>query len=186
MHHILINVGVNDTDRKNGKDVFNEMENIITLIKSKWPNVKIILCELTPRNDSNDIHVLECNKLLQTYSINDENIFLADHSNLRENSYSRLKDRKHVSKPKIGDFVINIKKALCAAYGKQYIGRISSDNRTDDNNIINQDSVTDRLMNFANYNNSSPQYMESNNYSKNQQFSAHKNYFMPNIVSTLV
>ena len=59
LHHILINIGVNDTDTKSGVDVFEEIKDNIGLIKRKYPDIKIILCELTPRKDERDVHVIE-------------------------------------------------------------------------------------------------------------------------------
>ena len=68
---------------------------------------------------------MTCNRLINEFAARDMNIFVADNSNLRENSYASLSDNKHVRKNKIGIFVVNIKTALCAAYGKQYHGRSS-------------------------------------------------------------
>ena len=94
------------------------------------------MCEITPRNDSRDGEVIECNRLIHDFVECDENIFLARHSNLRENNYVMLHDVKHVSKHKMGPFVINVKRALYAAHGKQYIGR-----RRDANNIENIENM---------------------------------------------
>ena len=69
-----------------------------------------------------------------------------------------LKDKKHVSEYKIGEFVINIKKALYAAYGKQYVDRRNNDVRPVDNqnpSNLNMhsnkiDSINSRLMAISN------------------------------------
>lgn len=129
LNHILINIGVNDIDTKSGVEVFTEIKQNIDLLRTKYPYIKIILCEVTPRKDDRDYHVIECNRLIHELALEDRSIIIADHTNLRENSYNMLKDIKHVSEYRIGAFVINIKKALCAAYGKIYIGRRHIDNR---------------------------------------------------------
>ena len=88
------------------------------------------MCEVTPRDDIRDVHVIQCNKLLHEFASHDEQIFIADHSNLRVNSYAMLKDTKHVSEYKIGTFAVNIKTALCAAYGKNIYGKKSEQANT--------------------------------------------------------
>ena len=123
LHHILINVGVNDIDTKTGTEVFYELRDVIDLVKRKCPRIKIVLAEITPRDDARYIYVLECNKLIHELSALDMNIFVADHTNLRENSYEFLADVKHVRREKVCTFATNLKRALCAAYGKQYVGR---------------------------------------------------------------
>ena len=153
LNHILINIGCNDIDKKSGEEVFLEIQENVKLLRTKYPNIKIILCEVTPRKDERDQQVMECNRLIHEYASKDENIFIADHSNLRENSYAMLKDTKHVSEYKIGMFVVNIKKALCAAYGKPYIGRrrneeYSTNNAYGQNFNPNRD-INSRLMDIA-------------------------------------
>ena len=63
-NYILINTGLNDIDTKSGIQVFSEIKKTINLIKTKYPNTKIIMCEVTPRDDIRDVHVIECNKLV--------------------------------------------------------------------------------------------------------------------------
>ena len=157
LHYILIQVGVNDLDRNNAPEVFNDLRNNIQFIKHKYPDIKIILCEITPRNDSRDGEVLECNRLIHDFVECDDNIFLANHSNLRENNYAMLHDVKHVSKRKMGTYVVNIKRALYAAHGKEYIGRRDANNIMQNSNVYNNRSITGttmsvipRLWNIAN------------------------------------
>ena len=158
LHHILINVGVNDIDRGNAEQVFNDIKKNVALIKSKYPGIKIVLCELTPRRDQKDNQVIECNRLINEYALSEDNIFVANHSNLRAGNY--LEDNKHVAKRHINVFAVNLKKALCAAYGKVYTGRVQSKPEI---RTIRPDSfgsrgnqhasIQTRLMNLANQNN---------------------------------
>ena len=90
LKYILINIGCNDIDKKSGEEVFLEIQENINLLRTKYPNIKIILCEVTPRKDERDQQVVECNRLIHEYASKDENMFIADHSNLRENSYAML------------------------------------------------------------------------------------------------
>ena len=145
---------------KSGFQVFNEVKEVISSINSKFPNAKIILCEVTPKKDERDQHVIECNRLINEFS-REENIFIANHSNLRDNKYAMLIDNKHVSEYKMSTFAVNMKKALCAAYGKQYLGRQrnnslnnSSNNQRieirNSNGYSNRKHVQTRLMALAN------------------------------------
>ena len=54
LKYILLNVGVNDLDTTDFAIVFQELENIIETIRCKYPNIKIIISEITPRNDARD------------------------------------------------------------------------------------------------------------------------------------
>ena len=51
---VCIHVGVNDTDKKSGQEVFSAINNIVSMIQELSPNIKIVLSELTPRNDERD------------------------------------------------------------------------------------------------------------------------------------
>ena len=83
----------------------------------KFPEIKIILAESTPRKDEKDAEVDVCNQLLRDYALSDDQVFLASHENLRANKNDFLVDNKHISRKKIGVFVVNLKRALCQAYG---------------------------------------------------------------------
>ena len=94
-----------------------EINNAIETLKTKYPGIKIILCELTPRKDDRDTAVIECNKLISTLCAEDETLFLVEHNNLRDENYSKLYDTKHIHKRVIPLFASNIKRALRKAYG---------------------------------------------------------------------
>ena len=109
-------MGVNDLDTKDFAVVFQELENIIETIRCKYPNIKIIISESTPRNDARDIHVKHYNKLLSDYNNNNQDIYIANHKKLRDPTWSMFEDSTHIRKIKIPKFAANIIKALKQAY----------------------------------------------------------------------
>ena len=123
LKYFLINVGVNDIDRMSGNDVYAEIVKNIDALKEKFPNIKIILAELTPRKDDKDAEVDICNKLINELARLDENIFVASHDTLRGDKNKFLADNKHISRKTIGVFVVNLKRALCQAHGIPYLTR---------------------------------------------------------------
>ena len=58
LKHVLINAGVNDIDTKSGMQVFQEMEVTVEQLSMKYPGIKIIFSEITPRNDKRDNEVI--------------------------------------------------------------------------------------------------------------------------------
>ncbi len=110
-------MGVNDIDEESGVDVAFRIRELLNATHCLYPNVKITLNEITPRNDSRDEQVIECNKELQSYDRENLHIFLAKQSNLRDNTYSFFHDEKHVKKNKIGRYASNLKSTLRKAYG---------------------------------------------------------------------
>ena len=123
LKYFLINVGVNDIDRMSGNDVYAEIVKNIDALKEKFPNIKIILAELTPRKDDKDAEVDICNKLINELAQLDENVFVASHDTLRGDKNKFLADNKHISRKTIGVFVVNLKRALCQAHGIPYLTR---------------------------------------------------------------
>ena len=59
LNYILINIGVNDIETKSGEEVLEEIKGNINLLKSKYPNIKIILCEITPMNDIRACNIMQ-------------------------------------------------------------------------------------------------------------------------------
>ena len=57
--HALINVGVTDIDSKNGTLVYHELKDIVEMLMAKYPGIKIICSEITPRKDRRDTEVLQ-------------------------------------------------------------------------------------------------------------------------------
>ena len=115
--YILIAVGVNDLDETDGSELADKFGSLIGSIHESYPDVKIILNEVTPRNDNRDEHVIKCNTKLQVYTTRHDHIFLSRQSNLRDDSYSFFHDNKHIKQSKIPRYASNMKIALRQAYG---------------------------------------------------------------------
>ena len=106
LHHILISMGVNDLDEGSGIQLFNTFSRLINQLKTRYPGIKIIMCEITPpppppRDDERDEEVLKCNRMMNSYVSSQENIYVAYHSNLRDETFSLFRDNKHIKESKI-------------------------------------------------------------------------------------
>ncbi len=117
LQYVLVSVGTNDTDDEDGLSVARRLLDLVNVIKQKHPGTKIILNEVTPRKGPRDKEVIDCNKVLIDDVANDDRVFLAKQSNLRDSAYTFLFDEKHIKSSKIGRYVNNIKIALRKAYG---------------------------------------------------------------------
>ena len=131
VEYFLISVGTNDTDTKDPETIRNEYESIINLLQEKYPGIKIIVSEVTPRKYNKDNEVVILNKLLGDMCKHNDSLFLVDHSNFRnDTTYSYMFDDKHIHKRAIWQFAGNIKRALRKAYGlpePQRDGNVSRD-----------------------------------------------------------
>ena len=87
------------------------------MLMAKYPGIKIICSEITPRKVRRDTEMLQCNKLLNGYASSMGNIYVAHHSNLRDETYSNLYDIKHLKENIIPRFASNIKRALISVHG---------------------------------------------------------------------
>ena len=114
----FISVGCNDVDYKDGPGVFHDIKKTVQRIQSEYPNVKVIVSEITPRMDDDDIdkEVRDCNKLLNEFVAASETTFITRNSNLRDRRFF-LPDGKHLRLESIAKFASNIKWALRRAYG---------------------------------------------------------------------
>ncbi len=115
--YILIHVGVNDLDTRTPEQVTEHLKVIIAGMRKKFQGVKIIVSEITPRNDEKDADVRRCNELINALYGNQGHITIAPHSNLRDDDWSMYDDAKHITKAAIPRLVSNIKRALRKAYG---------------------------------------------------------------------
>ena len=97
LSHALINIGVNDIDSKNGTLVYHELKDIVEMLMAKYPGIKIICSEITPRKDRRYTEVLQCNTLLNGSASSMGNIYVAHHSNLRDETYSNLYSKRNSS-----------------------------------------------------------------------------------------
>ena len=72
---ILISTGVNDLDQHQPKEVADEFIQVVNSPRSKFPQIIIIISEITPRKDNLDKAVIECNKLSNNIVDNHEHTF---------------------------------------------------------------------------------------------------------------
>ena len=96
LNYILISVGVNDLDLKGHMQVLGELEVIINKIREKYPGIKFITSEITPRKDNRDDEVIKCNRLLWEYAKSYHDVFIASHENFRDPLWSMYADDKHI------------------------------------------------------------------------------------------
>ena len=122
---ILISCGSNDMDRRDGLDVFQEMIETITMIREKYPDIKIIISEVTPRKDDRDVEVLLCNEKLNEIVCKMQNVIIINHHNLRDENMSMFADAKHIKATCINIFAGNIKTGLRKAFGITRKGRLN-------------------------------------------------------------
>ena len=143
--HILIHVGVNDLDTRTPEQVTQHIKVIISGMRKKFVGVKIVMSEITPRNDERDIDVIRCNELLQELYKNEVDVTIAPHSNLRDDNWSMFDDSKHVTEAAVPRLVSNIKRALRKSYG------ITADG-SKPKHTKQQQPLADRLQKMASYN----------------------------------
>ena len=152
---ILISCGVNDIDTKIGSDVAHEILDLLEYIKQNYPNVKIVLSEVTPRNDELDEEVKKCNKLVATSMTNKAGVFFVKQHNLRDSTWSLFYDNKHITKNGIRKFAANLKVGLRNAYGiKSRYGdkrQSTAKSNTQTNFTRTNFHINDRLRNVAGY-----------------------------------
>ena len=118
LNYFLISVGCNDLDAENGDVVFSNIKDTFGKLKRAYPNIKVILNEITPRMDNLDAQVKATNTLLNQFVDRSESTYITMNSNLRDPDF--FYDNKHFREESIGRFAANIKKALRSAYGIQY------------------------------------------------------------------
>ena len=110
--HFLLNVGLNDIDDKDHKQVFQETEMLINQLRNKYPGIKMIISELIPRKDNRNDEVEAFNSLLGKYASKYGDITVARHANLKDATWSMHYDEKHIKKNKIPKFAANIIRAI--------------------------------------------------------------------------
>ena len=124
LKYFFVSCGCNDLDYTNAGNVFNSMKIIVEKLHNKYPNVKIILSEVTPRMDNIDQKVKSTNFLLEPYVKQTDNVFLTKHSNMRKREFFR--DDKHFCKECIPKFAANIKNTLRFVYGRRKFNQETS------------------------------------------------------------
>ena len=106
---IIISCGVNDVDKISGRSLAANMLNLINEIKQLYPNVKIIVSEITPRKDHRDREVQISNEELSKNTEKLPNVYIVEHRNLRDPDWKFFYDYKHIKKDCIPKFVANFK-----------------------------------------------------------------------------
>ena len=76
LQYFFMSVGCNDIDSKDGQEVFGEMRNIVLNIKHLYPNVKVIVSEITPRMDDRDQEVKNANRLLNEFVKGQQDVYI--------------------------------------------------------------------------------------------------------------
>ena len=139
---VILSCGVNDIDSKSGNFVAGELLATTNRIRREYPNVKIIINEVTPRNDDRDGEVKKCNEAIHSKTRNLDYVFITQQSHLRNNSWSRFYDEKHIKRTCIPIYVASLKKGLRWAYS------LRSNDVTNGNGKI---SLARNLRNTAGY-----------------------------------
>ena len=142
LKYVLVHVGVNDTDENSGSAVFNMIDELTRKMWEKYPDLKIILSEITPRKDVKDLEVKLCKRLLHERAQHTPELHIARHSNLRHPNGYFLRDAKHIKSSCIARFAANLKIALRKAYGLER-------NRYRDRNDYHQQNAWQRESNYS-------------------------------------
>ena len=119
LKYFLISVGCNDLDAKEPEEVFNAIRDIASQLKTAYPEIKIIIGEITPRMDERDSAVVETNGMINEFAGDLDHIYVIKNSNLRDSKFFYQGDAKHIRKHCIGRFAANIKHTLRVAYGRK-------------------------------------------------------------------
>ena len=92
LKYFFFSVGCNDIDSKSGELVFDGIRCIVERLREKFPGIKIILSEITPRMDNLDTQVKATNLLLNEYIEGSSDLFLTRNSNMRDPDFFMPKD----------------------------------------------------------------------------------------------
>ena len=116
---IFIHTGVNNIDTEDGKSVADNLVDLVHQIRARYSAIKVIVSEITPRQIHRDEQVQACNKILRSSLAGQQNVTLAFHGNLRNDTWSFHKkgDDKHFAEIPIALFASNIKVAFRKSIG---------------------------------------------------------------------
>ena len=147
LKYLFISVGCNDLVSKTPHEYFTSVHKFVENVWLRYPDVKIVLSEVTPRMDHVDTRVKEANVLLRQYAQGFDNIFLTLNSNLR-NPDNYFDDGIHLKHHIIPRFAANIKRALRAAYGIKFerkypTRRVENDERWSNGGFRHQSTLLD-------------------------------------------
>ena len=121
LKYLFISVGCNDLKTQSPHELFTSISRFVQRVWNKYPDLKIIISEVTPRMDlaSADVKVKEANILLNQFSQSFPNLYLTNNSNLRKPA-NYFPDGIHLQHHIIPLFASNIKRALRKAYGIKF------------------------------------------------------------------
>ena len=147
LKYLFISVGCNDLVSKTPHEYFTSVHKFVENVWLRYPDVKIVLSEVTPRMDHVDTRVKEANVLLRQYAQGFDNIFLTLNSNLR-NPDNYFDDGIHLKHHIIPRFAANIKRAPRAAYGIKFerkypTRRVENDERWSNGGFRHQSTLLD-------------------------------------------
>ena len=112
---LIINTGVNDADHMSKEEIIDNQVHLVDIATKMFPEKKVILSGITPRNDDLDHVVAEANRGIHERIKNLPNVQHVYNGNLRENRF--FHDVKHLDKrlgiPKLAK---NIKTELHFAF----------------------------------------------------------------------
>ena len=116
LRYFFMSVGCNDLVFHTPHQLFTDIHKLVERLSTSFPDIKIILSEVTPRMDKIDKRVEEFNVLVSQYVKGESNLFLTKNSNLRNPDFF-LADGIHLNHSITPRFASNIKRSLRAAYG---------------------------------------------------------------------
>jgi hypothetical protein len=99
LKYFFMSVGCNDCDAHDAETVVGKLRNIVTKSKSRYPLIKTIVSEITPRRDDRDVIVKNANVLMNRFVKDSENVYIVRNSNLRNANFTFHEDNKHIEIP---------------------------------------------------------------------------------------
>lgn len=112
---IMLHFGVNDIESQSIERFSLNMKHIVTKFRSKYPDAKILVSEITPRMDDLNPKVKECNAHLKVVLKGDPQVYVIYHNFLDNDEL--FYDMKHIKKEFINRLAGNLKKALRRVLG---------------------------------------------------------------------
>jgi hypothetical protein len=112
MDMLVICCGTNDTDKRSGQEVANELGQIVNRIKVEHPHTKLVISEATPRQYHRDQEIKICNQILHEQLDQMPGVAVAVQSGLRDGNWTLYDDDKHIKREKINIYAGNIKSAM--------------------------------------------------------------------------
>ena len=112
---LIINIGVNDAEHLTPEEIINNQIELVEKAMSAFPNAKIILSDITPRDDKCDVEVPRINDGIDRVIKSYRNVFHVYNGNLRYSDYYH--HVKHLSrKYGVPALARNIKSVLREAF----------------------------------------------------------------------